>query len=216
MIGDPPRRRLTFAITDISALRSTTTTADCTRAYNTHHAPRSTRTQMHVSCRTRVHHGLRVRMPIQRSGSRLRANPPFKKIALYLTLPVRKPRSGFRKREPAPNERTRGQVVLPGAQKKKEKEREFWRRTRSVSLSPGRLAEVESAEDCRDAEGRSSNGGGTAVFNTQERHTRDEERKRVGKRGEMVEQGGKREERRAKRRIGFESVPTPVLPGRFA
>lgn len=54
------------------------------------------------------------------------------------------------------------------------------------------------------------------MFNTQERHTRDEERKRVGKRGEMVEQGGKREERRAKRRIGFESVPTPVLPGRFA
>lgn len=42
------------------------------------------------------------------------------------------------------------------------------------------------------------------------------EREREWKKGEMKEESGKREERRAKRRIGFESVPTPVLPGRFA
>lgn len=41
-------------------------------------------------------------------------------------------------------------------------------------------------------------------------------RERELEKGEMEEEGGKREKRRAKRRIGFESVPTPVLPGRFA
>lgn len=68
---------------------------------------------------------------------------------------------------------------------------------RSASLSPGRLVEVESAEDCRDAEGRSGDRWrrDRGVEHTREFHEVERERKAAGK-GGTSQEGEKKERKR--------------------